>query len=258
MIIKLIIAGALFSLLPVTGTTVWADGGTGEAAAQQKGQPHKRARPKKPARSQAIPVLAAAEDKFTDKLSIKGEIISVSGNNFTLRDGRGMDTVVYLFPDTAYKIEASSGAMKKGDAKMILRALMVEVEGLLNSSYQMKATVIKAKEADLKTAQALQAIMMSDLERNAGRVFAADPEFTPDGQRAASAIPKRRGLEMELFIDLIKTSMEEKRGLTIFIKGQTIAGVVTQIIGLEAIEVRNQTFSKVIIRLDAVDAMAIN
>lgn len=63
---------------------------------------------------------------------------------------------------------------------------------------------------------------------------------------------------MELFKELIETSLKEKRGLMIFIKGQTIAGVVTQIIGLEAIEVRNQTFSKAIIRLDAIDAMAIS
>jgi hypothetical protein len=62
---------------------------------------------------------------------------------------------------------------------------------------------------------------------------------------------------MELFKELIELSHKEKRGLTIFIKGQTIAGIVTQIIGLEAIEVRNQTFSRVIIRLDAVEAMAI-
>lgn len=62
---------------------------------------------------------------------------------------------------------------------------------------------------------------------------------------------------MELFKELIELSYKEKRGLTIFVKGQTIAGIVTQIIGLEAIEVRNQTFSKIIIRLDAVDAMAI-
>jgi hypothetical protein len=63
---------------------------------------------------------------------------------------------------------------------------------------------------------------------------------------------------VELFKELIELSHKEKRGLTIFIKGQTVAGIVTQIIGLEAIEVRNQTFSRVIIRLDAVDAMAIS
>ena len=62
---------------------------------------------------------------------------------------------------------------------------------------------------------------------------------------------------MELFKELIELSHKEKRGLTIFIKGQTISGFVTQIIGLEAIEVRNQTYRRVIIRLDAVEAMAI-
>jgi hypothetical protein len=63
---------------------------------------------------------------------------------------------------------------------------------------------------------------------------------------------------MELFRELIEASLKEKRGLTIFIKGQAIAGVVIEIIGLEAIAVRSQTFSKVIIRLDAVDALAIS
>ncbi len=63
---------------------------------------------------------------------------------------------------------------------------------------------------------------------------------------------------MELFKELIETSIKEKRGLTLFLKGQTIAGIVTQIIGLEVIEVRNQTFGLVIIRLDAVDAMVIS
>jgi hypothetical protein len=67
-----------------------------------------------------------------------------------------------------------------------------------------------------------------------------------------------RSRTVELFKELIELSHKEKRGLTIFIKGQTIAGIVTQIIGLEAIEVRNQTFSRVIIRLDAIDAMAIS
>jgi len=63
---------------------------------------------------------------------------------------------------------------------------------------------------------------------------------------------------MELFKELIETSETEKRGLTIFFKGQTIAGIVTRVIGDEAIEVRNQTYSRIIIRFDAIEAMAIN
>lgn len=61
---------------------------------------------------------------------------------------------------------------------------------------------------------------------------------------------------MSLFNELIEWSQTEKRGLTIFIKGQTVAGVVVKIIGGDAIEVRSQTYSRVVIRLDSVDAMA--
>ena len=34
--------------------------------------------------------------------------------------------------------------------------------------------------------------------------------------------------------------------------------VVVRVIGADAVEVRNQTFSRIIIRLDSIDALAIN
>jgi endonuclease YncB( thermonuclease family) len=61
---------------------------------------------------------------------------------------------------------------------------------------------------------------------------------------------------MSFYNELIEWSQAEKRGLTIFIKGQTVAGVVVKIIDGEAIEVRSQTYSRVVIRLDSIDAMA--
>jgi endonuclease YncB( thermonuclease family) len=61
---------------------------------------------------------------------------------------------------------------------------------------------------------------------------------------------------MSSFNELIEWSQTEKRGLTFFIKGQTVAGVVVKIIAGEAIEVRSQTYSRVVIRLDSIDAMA--
>ena len=61
---------------------------------------------------------------------------------------------------------------------------------------------------------------------------------------------------MSSFNELIEWSETEKRGLTIFIKGQTVAGVVVKVIAGEAIEVRSQTYSRVVIRLDSIDAMA--
>ena len=60
------------------------------------------------------------------------------------------------------------------------------------------------------------------------------------------------------FQELIDQSLKEKKGLTFFIKGQTIGGAVTKQIGPEIVEVRNQPYSRVIIRLDQVDAVAIN
>ena len=74
------------------------------------------------------------------------------------------------------------------------------------------------------------------------------------GNNTASA----QGGDAMYFQELIQQSQKEKKGLTFFVKGQTIGGVVTKVIGPEAVEVRNQTFSRIIIRLDQVDAVAIN
>jgi len=58
--------------------------------------------------------------------------------------------------------------------------------------------------------------------------------------------------------ELLDRSEKEKKGLTFYVKGQTISGVVVRVIGTDAVEVRNQTFSRIIIRLDSIDALAIN
>ena len=60
------------------------------------------------------------------------------------------------------------------------------------------------------------------------------------------------------FQELIDQSLKEKKGLTFFIKGQTIGGAVTKQIGPDIVEVRNQPYSRIIIRLDQVDAVAVN
>ena len=58
--------------------------------------------------------------------------------------------------------------------------------------------------------------------------------------------------------ELLERSEKEKKGLTFYVKGQTIAGVVVKMIASDAVEVRNQTFSRIIIRLDSIDALAMN
>ena len=60
------------------------------------------------------------------------------------------------------------------------------------------------------------------------------------------------------FRELLERSEKDKKGLTFYVKGQTISGIVVKVIGTDAVEVRNQTFSRIIIRLDSIDALAIN
>jgi hypothetical protein len=62
----------------------------------------------------------------------------------------------------------------------------------------------------------------------------------------------------QAFQELFDYSQKEKKGLTFFVQGQTIPGVVTKMVGDDAIEVRNQTSTRIIIRLDRIDAVAAN
>ena len=59
------------------------------------------------------------------------------------------------------------------------------------------------------------------------------------------------------FRELLDRSEKEHKGLMFYVKGQTIPGVVIKI-GTDAVEVRNQTYGRIIIRLDSNDALAIN
>ena len=63
--------------------------------------------------------------------------------------------------------------------------------------------------------------------------------------------------KFEIFKDLLELSQNERRGLTIFVKGQTIAGGVTKIIGTEAVEIRSQMYSRAVILIASIDAIAV-
>jgi hypothetical protein len=71
---------------------------------------------------------------------------------------------------------------------------------------------------------------------------------------AAPAVAAKQE-ETPMFDDLIKASMENKKGLTFYVKGQTIGGAVTKI-GNGFVDVRSQQYSRVVIKLDSVDAVA--
>jgi hypothetical protein len=53
-------------------------------------------------------------------------------------------------------------------------------------------------------------------------------------------------------------SANERCGLTIYYKGQTIVGVAVRNIGTDAVELRSWMFSKAVVTLDSIDVMAVN
>lgn len=62
---------------------------------------------------------------------------------------------------------------------------------------------------------------------------------------------------MDIFRDLFEFSKENKRGLTFFVKGQSITGIVVEI-NNEFIVARSQTFDRIIIKIESLDAVAAN
>ena len=74
------------------------------------------------------------------------------------------------------------------------------------------------------------------------------------GNRVATA----QAQSSQAFRELLERSEKDKKGLTFFVRGQTISGIVVKIVGADVVEVRNQTFSRIIIKLENVDAVAIN
>ena len=64
--------------------------------------------------------------------------------------------------------------------------------------------------------------------------------------------------KLELFKELIERSQNEKRGLTIYLNGQTIVGVVTQIVNEQAVELRSQQYHKAVVLLESIEAMTVS
>lgn len=63
--------------------------------------------------------------------------------------------------------------------------------------------------------------------------------------------------KFEIYKEVFETSRDEKRGLTVYFGGQSIAGVVIKIIETEAIEMRSREFSRIVVCVEAIDALAV-
>ena len=51
-------------------------------------------------------------------------------------------------------------------------------------------------------------------------------------------------------------AQQDKRGITIYVSGQTIGGAVTRVEPGQWVELKNQTHGKIIVRIDRIDGIA--
>ena len=65
------------------------------------------------------------------------------------------------------------------------------------------------------------------------------------------------GKENDAMKDLLEASQNDKKGITLYVKGQSLGGVVVKIAG-DVVELRNREFSRIVVRIEAIDAAAMN
>lgn len=58
-----------------------------------------------------------------------------------------------------------------------------------------------------------------------------------------------------MFRSILEASQNEKKGVTLWVKGQSIPGVVVKI-DAETVEMRSREYSRIVVRLDSLDAAA--
>lgn len=62
---------------------------------------------------------------------------------------------------------------------------------------------------------------------------------------------------LQVFQELFDVSTKEKKGLTFYIGGQTVPGLVVKMHGDEVVEVMNRTAPRILIRIDRIDAVSL-
>ena len=68
----------------------------------------------------------------------------------------------------------------------------------------------------------------------------------------ALAAEPANGLE-----DALNAAMQSKRGVTVYVNGQSIGGAVTRIEAGSFIELRSQQFGRIVVRWDRIDGIAL-
>ena len=74
---------------------------------------------------------------------------------------------------------------------------------------------------------------------------------------ALAADPLLVGKENDAMRELLEISQNEKKGIMVYFKGQSVGGVVTKISG-EVVELRSREYSRIAVRIDSIDAVALS
>lgn len=70
-----------------------------------------------------------------------------------------------------------------------------------------------------------------------------------------AAVSMLSAKEENFMRELLEASQNEKKSVMLYMKGQSIGGAVLRIAG-DTVELRNREYSRIVVRLDAIDAIA--
>jgi hypothetical protein len=60
-----------------------------------------------------------------------------------------------------------------------------------------------------------------------------------------------------MFRSILEASQNEKKGVTLYVKGQSIPGVVVKM-DSESVEMRSREYSRIVVKIDSIDAAALS
>lgn len=69
----------------------------------------------------------------------------------------------------------------------------------------------------------------------------------------AAGLPAE-GKDQGMFQQILEASQTEKKGVTLYVKGQSVGGVVVKING-DSVEMRSREYSRIVVRMDSIDAV---
>ena len=86
----------------------------------------------------------------------------------------------------------------------------------------------------------------------------AEGAQVPAGDADGFASMSGNALNAAAVEEILNTSLAQKKGMSIYMGGQTINCVFVKRIDGNTIEVRNQQFGRVVLRIDRIDAIALS